>query len=350
MDLRRAVIGLGFGAFRASGLHRLAGAAIRGEGVALMLHHVRPWRSATPGFQPNRLLEITPQFLDELLTSVRRLGFDLVAMDEALRRLAGRARPFATLTFDDGYRDLVERALPVLERHDAPFTAFVTTGFADRSARLWWLELEEAVRRLGRVRLARPGLSVDLQTVTVGQKAAAFNQIYWTLRAGPEERLLDVVSELAAEAKVDGLKFVNDLCMTWGEIAALSRHRLATIGAHTLRHRMLAKWPLEVAREEMAQSKSKIEARIETPVRHFAFPVGDPASAGPREFALARELGFASAVTTRPGMLFSEHAAHPTALPRVSVNGEWQDTRAIEVLLSGAPFALWNRGRRLNVA
>ncbi len=55
-------------------------------------------------------------------------------------------------------------------------------------------------------------------------------------------------------------------------------------------------------------------------------------------------------MTTRPGMLFPEHAAHPTALPRVSLNGLWQDEAYLEVLLSGAPFALWNRGRRLNVA
>jgi hypothetical protein len=55
-------------------------------------------------------------------------------------------------------------------------------------------------------------------------------------------------------------------------------------------------------------------------------------------------------VTTRPGMIFSGHRDHLTALPRVSVNGNWQDIGYFEVLLSGAPFALWNRGRRVNAA
>jgi peptidoglycan/xylan/chitin deacetylase (PgdA/CDA1 family) len=350
MDFKRAAIGLGFDAFRASGLHRLAGPALRGEGVLLALHHVRPWRFAAPSFQPNRLLEIAPGFLDELIGGVRRLGFDLVTIEEALRRLGEGGRPFAALTFDDGYRDLAEHALPVLERREAPFVAYVTTGFADRTARLWWRELEESIRRLERVSIARQGLSIDLKTASLGQKAAAFNQIYWALRAGGEQRLLDVVSDLAAEARLDPVGLIADNCMDWNEIGALSRHPLATIGAHAVTHRMLAKWPLEVARDEMAQSRRAIEARIGMPVRHFAYPVGDPTSAGRREFELARELGFASAVTTRPGMLFSEHASHATALPRVSINGHWQDIRAIEVLLSGAPFALWNRGRRLNVA
>ena len=64
---------------------------------------------------------------------------------------------------------------------------------------------------------------------------------------------------------------------------------------------------------------------IGRPARHIAYPVGDPSSAAAREFALATEAGYALAVTTRPGMLFAEHAAHLTALPRVSLNGLWQD-------------------------
>jgi peptidoglycan/xylan/chitin deacetylase (PgdA/CDA1 family) len=113
---------------------------------------------------------------------------------------------------------------------------------------------------------------------------------------------------------------------------------------------MLAKWPAAVARAEMEGSRERIEREVGLPVRHLAYPVGDASSAGPREFALARELGFASAVTTRPGMVFAQHKAHLTALPRLSVNGNWQDARYLEALLSGVPFALWNRGRRLNVA
>jgi peptidoglycan/xylan/chitin deacetylase (PgdA/CDA1 family) len=350
MRLKDKIVGVGFGAFQATGLHRLVSPATKGRGVVLMFHHVRPWRPSTPEFQPNRGLEITPEFFDATLASVRRLGFEFVAMDEALRRLAEGGAPFAAVTFDDGYRDLQQFALPALERHQAPFTAYVASGFAGRSASLWWLELEEAVRRIDRLEIADDGFRTAMAAATMRQKAAAFSQVYWALRAGPEERLLKVVGGLAARANVDGAALVDDLCLDWAGIAALSRHPLATIGAHTIRHRMLAKWPREVARDEMARSAEEIQARIGKPVRHFAYPVGDPASAGLREFELARELGFASAVTTRPGMIFDDHRGHETALPRVSINGNWQDLRLIEVLLTGAPFAVWNRGRRLNVA
>ena len=123
-----------------------------------------------------------------------------------------------------------------------------------------------------------------------------------------------------------------------------------TIGAHTLTHPMLAKHDADVARREIAGSKQRLEAELGIPIRHFAYPVGDPGSAGPRDFALVAEAGFESAVTTRPGHLFPEHAAHLHALPRVSLNGLHQNEAALRALLSGLPFWLRSRGRKIDVA
>ena len=83
---------------------------------------------------------------------------------------------------------------------------------------------------------------------------------------------------------------------------------------------------------------------------HLSYPVGDRTSAGPREFAIAAELGFKTAVTTRPGVLFPEHNQCMTALPRISLNGEYQRLRYVRVLLSGSATAMWNGFRRLDAA
>ena len=71
-------------------------------------------------------------------------------------------------------------------------------------------------------------------------------------------------------------------------------------------------------------SRAVLEAALGKRPEHLAYPVGDPTSAGPREFRIAAELGFKTAVTTRPGVLFKAHRDHLTALPRISVNGEFQ--------------------------
>ncbi len=339
--VREQIIGAGFAFFRATRLHRGLAPLTRGRGAILTLHHVRPF-VGSDGFAPNRLLEIEPGFLDAALGRVRALGFDIVTMDEAVQRM-GRADapPFVALTFDDGYRDLVEHAVPILERHRAPFVAFVTSGFAERTARLWWLELEEAVRAGTRIEAA----GLVLPAASPDEKAVAFRTLYWHLRGGSEERLREVVARLAERAGIDCRALVRRLCLDWDGVRALAQHPLCTVGAHTLTHPMLAKHPADVVRREMEEGRRRIEIKIGLPVRHFSYPVGDPTSAGAREFAAAADLGFTSAVTTRPGMVFADSPAH--ALPRLSLNGHWQSLDSLEILLSGVPFALWNRGRKV---
>jgi hypothetical protein len=183
------------------------------------------------------------------------------------------------------------------------------------------------------------------------QKRQTFGEIYGWLRSLKDEsELRRVVRDLGTRYGVDALAPCRELCMDWPEIEKLASTKLATIGAHTVNHVMLKKWPREKALQEIRRSREVVEASLGKPCEHFAYPVGDPTSADAREFEIAKEAGFKTAVTTRPGVLFPEHAEHLTALPRVSLNGNFQALRFVDVFLSGAPFALWNRFRRVNAA
>jgi peptidoglycan/xylan/chitin deacetylase (PgdA/CDA1 family) len=344
VESKNLLIASGFSLFKLTHLHKIAAPFTRGLGAILMFHRVR--RGAAEPFSPNGLLEITPDFFDAVLTRLKTLGFTILSLDDALLRLqnegAGKQRPFAVLTFDDGTRDTREFALPVLEHHQAPFTMYVTTGFAERTARLWWVELEEAIRHLSQIPIDIAGEAINLPATNTAEKAAAFNLLYRRLVAGPEELMLDVIGRLMAKAGLEPAALVDALCLDWNGIEAMARHPLCTIGVHTLTHARLAKHGEELVQRELSESRRVIESHIGKPARHLAYPVGDPASAGPREFAIAEKLGFASAVTTRPGMIFPQHATQLQALPRLSINGNWQSLDAVEILLSGAPFALWN--------
>jgi peptidoglycan/xylan/chitin deacetylase (PgdA/CDA1 family) len=348
--LKTVATALALDAIGKSGLSSLLAPLTRGIGVILTLHRVRPW--IENGFAPNRILEITPSFLDEALVCLKNLGYELVTLTEAVARLrTGRGRtPFATLTFDDGYRDTLEHALPVLERHGAPMTLFVTPGFADRSARLWWVELEEAIGRLSRIVVEEKDCHFAAYSRNDAEKQETFEDLYWRLRKGPWQRLLNAIGALTAEAGLDSAHIANSLCLDWDSLGELSRHPLVTIGAHTMTHPMLAKCDERRAREEMSASREAIRRRLGVTPAHFAYPVGDSGSAGMREFTLAAELGFTSAVTTRPGVLFTAHAAHLLALPRISLNGLFQDVRRFETLMSGVPTLIKNKGRRCDAA
>jgi peptidoglycan/xylan/chitin deacetylase (PgdA/CDA1 family) len=345
MGFRHKIFAAGFGVLAATGADRWLRFFARGRGVILMLHHVRPWRPRA--FAPNRVLEITPDFLDVVLAELRCDGFDLIPLDAVPERLrqGPAARPFAVLTFDDGYRDNVEHAWPVLRRRNAPWTLFVTTDFAEGHGRLWWLELEEAIARLDRVTLSDDRHSLDLPSRTAVEKQAAFEAVYRYLRAKPEEQLRALTTALAAQAGVDTHRLASDLCLGWDELRALAREPDVSIGAHSVSHAILANCDATTAMREIADSKAVLERRLGQLIRHLAYPFGDPSAVSAREFLFARQAGYATAATARPGHVFSNHAAHLHALPRVSINGLFQNKRALEALLSGVPFWVWNRSR-----
>jgi peptidoglycan/xylan/chitin deacetylase (PgdA/CDA1 family) len=348
--LRDRVIRSGLGTLAWTGLHRLFKPVYGGVGAIFMMHHVRPARAAP--FQPNRLLEITPQFLRAVLGYLRAEGIEIVTLDEMHRRLQVRdtATRFACLTLDDGYRDNRDVALPILREFNAPATVYVASDFAEGHGRLWWVALERLIAANERITVTIDGGEQQIETATPADKRAAFARLNgWVVAQADDRAATRAVSAWCRRHGIDGDGISRDLCMTWDELRAFAADPLITLGAHTVTHCNLAKQDETTARAEIADSRARIVGALGREVRHFAYPYGYRSAAGPREFALARALGFTTAVTTRPGTVFAAHAGHLTALPRISLNGNYQEARFLPPLVSGAATALWNGFRRLDI-
>jgi peptidoglycan/xylan/chitin deacetylase (PgdA/CDA1 family) len=349
--LKQTIIRGGLESLYFTGAHLALRPFVAGVGAILTLHHVRPPRPER--FQPNRLLEVTPRFLTRVVKRLRRSGLDLIGLDEMHRRMTEGdfSRRFVCLTFDDGYRDTLKWAYPILKNAEVPFAVYVPTSFPDRLGELWWLVLEAVIARNNRIGLVIDGRDCKFDCRTVAEKRALYDDLYWWLRRLPTEAEMRVtIRNLAAFYQVDVAAFCEELCMSWQELAELASDPLVTMGAHTVNHSMLGKLTKDNARSEMDLSRSVIEAALSLTPQHLSYPYGDRTTAGPREFEIATELGFKTAVTTRPGVLFPEHRQNMTALPRISLNGDYQRLRYVRVLLSGSATAVWNGFRRLDAA
>jgi peptidoglycan/xylan/chitin deacetylase (PgdA/CDA1 family) len=348
-QLRHAVIRAGLDAMSLTGVHRLLAPIFSGVGTIFTMHHVRPAHAAA--FQPNHHLEITPDFLRATLEHVRAADVDIVTMDEVRRRLkeGDLARRFVAFTFDDGYRDNRDHALPVMREFGAPMTIFVASDFADGRGLPWWIAIERLLAKADAIEIDVDGTPQRIPAHTVALKEAAFAHLHEWVRNMPDERIARSILKLCARHDVDAAAISGELCMNWDELREIAADPLVTLGAHTASHCNLAQQTEVGATCEMRASRGRIEDAIGKPVAHLCYPYGDRHAAGPREFALAEAAGFATAVTTRPAMLFAEHAAQLTALPRVSLNGNYQNARYLPVLTSGAATAMWN-GFRKNAA
>lgn len=327
-------------AMHAAQAHRLATPVLGGIGVIFMLHRVRPDDGAA--FAPNRLLEVTPDFLDETIRLVKARGYECLSLDAATKRLrAGESSErFAVFTLDDGYRDNLTEALPVFARHDVPFTVYLATDMADGTAEIWWVALERAIAAATQIQITLEDQSLVLPTATTAEKYRAYDKIYWALRALPEDELRLKVRALAKAHDVDMTALTRELAMGWDDLRQLATNPLASIEAHTAGHFALAGLEAERVRAEIARGLDRHEAELGRRPTHFSYPYGGPDSAGPRDFTLAGEFGFISATTTRKGLIQPRHAQNMMRLPRLSLNGLYQDKRMLEVLLSGLPFAM----------
>jgi peptidoglycan/xylan/chitin deacetylase (PgdA/CDA1 family) len=339
--MKHQLISAGLTALQTSGLTRVAARWTRGLGAILMFHHVRP--KSYRSFNPFDGLEITPEFLEAVILHLKGKGYDIIPMSAVKQRLLAPdpSKPFAVLTFDDGYRDNVEHALPILKKYHAPFTIYVTTGFADGVSPLWWLDMADAVASGATMRVGDQVFAAKTKT----ERFAAHTALYQLYLRQPGLKQAGFVQDILTQCGITEGNWTKELCLDWEALRSLSQEPLCTIGAHTLTHPLLAKMPAEVARDEMARSKTILEERLGVAIHHMAYPVGDPTAAGEREFTMAAEIGYETSVTTRPGVLVADHAALSQSLPRLSVNGLHQTIPAFDALLSGLPFFLMNKGK-----
>ena len=349
--LNQSIIRGGLESLYFSGAHVALRPLIGGVGAILALRHVRPPR--TERFQPNRALEVTPQFFGRMVRRLRQSRLDLISLDEMHRRMVEGdfRRRFVCLTFDDGYRDLREWAYPILREEGVPFAIYVPTSFPDRLGELWWLVLEAVIARNDRVGLIIGGRDRTFDCGTEAEKLALYCELYWWLRGRPtESEMRGIVRSLAAYYHVDIPALCNELCMSWPELAELASDPLVTIGAHTVSHPTLSRLSQDAARSEMELSRSVVEAALAVRPAHLSYPYGEYTAAGNREFAMAADIGFKTAVTARPGVLFARHKRSMTALPRISLHGDYQQMRYVWVLLSGAATTMWKGFRRASAA
>lgn len=336
-----------------SGIGKVAAPALKGRGAILMLHHILPGGGLQTGFAPNAGLEITPEFLDDVIQFVRKIGYKIVSIEESWQIMTGAkqlSQPFVVFTSDDGYRDNLEHAYPVFAKNDCPFTIFIAPQITDGTCELWWRGLEQVIADNDRVTGEIAGNKFDLATSDTQAMQHAFAELYWPLRNLPEVEQRKWIRGFCARYQIDLDAMCSAQAMNWDELRQLASDPLCTIGAHTIHHYAVSRLTPDQVTREAVQSRQRIAQELGQEPEFFAYPYGDQGSAGPRDFDLIAKAGFKMAVTTRKGLIYDAHADFMTALPRLSINGAYQELHFIEALLSGVPFALFNKFRKLNVA
>lgn len=239
-----------------------------------------------------------PEF-DTLLGWVQR-QFTVIPLSEGIVRLANGTLPpaAAAITFDDGYRDNLEVAAPILRRRGLSATLFVASGFLDGGIMFNDVVIE-TLRRTSCLKLEIPELGIGpFQTDSLEERRQAIPLILKAIKHLPATRRSEIVQGLGVRA---GIALPRDLMMTTAHLREFSRFGFE-VGAHTENHPILASLPDDEARREIAGSRVALENLIDQKVGLFAYPNGRWAlDFDQRHRDMAKAAGFDAAFSTEPG-------------------------------------------------
>lgn len=324
--------------------------------VILTLHGVMDEADGPVGWRPLRP-RMSRAALDRALRLLKR-RYRFVRLAAALDMLAGRApiRPNSlAITFDDGYRNNLTHAAPVLQRHGAAATLFVASGLTDER-RLFLLDrLDYVLQRLPdpRIELAVDDIRLTARSGDRAEMRESFTRFRDTLKARcrDDERyraqLGRIVEECEQRAGASLLEMRESDPWTslarWDELRdGLRRYPGLEIGSHTHNHARLARVSDDIARAELRRSRALIRERLGVECDTFSYPNG---SFNARVAAMVREEGYRAAVTTQEGL--NQPGAAPMTLRRIGLPAECGKTDLL-ARASGFSQALseWRGGRQ----
>jgi len=238
--------------------------------------------------------------LTRQLRAVRRMG-NVMPLDEAVAALAeGRPLPSRAiaLTFDDGYRDNLEVALPVLHDLGLPATFYLVPGLLDRTVRPWWETLAwgfagagaAVIEWRGRRLVAGPGEASRESMLTVAEEVKRLSRAE---REAEVEALLDALCPAGSEDEV------AELFLDWEGAARLAEG--GAIGSHTMVHAILSEEPPDDQAADLSESRRRLEDGLGVSAATLAYPNGTAADYDETTLDAAAAAGYAAAVTTIDG-------------------------------------------------
>ncbi|MBM3984187.1 MAG: hypothetical protein FJ296_00620 [Planctomycetes bacterium] len=316
----------------------------------LMFHNVGtlPGAEYIPGH-----MRISEERLDRLLGALRHGGYGTLTvgqMAEALQR-GECPRDRVVLTFDDGYRDNLERLLPLLQRHGATATVFVQTG--PLHGRLNWLHHYfwvlhrqgphalggQLAQRLDGAREAVAALR-SLPPDPVGAEYQLKRVLKYSVSAADRDRLL---ADIFAAAGGRDAELARQVWLSPEDCRALDRAGVE-VGAHTVNHLVLSSLDRETQRAEIAGSLADLQGWLGHAVPSFAYPYGRSWDYNDDTRAVLAELGFRSAITAMPGL--NDPATDRYELRRIAVG---EHDRLGEILCEVDGVFDWFVRRGLNL-
>jgi peptidoglycan/xylan/chitin deacetylase (PgdA/CDA1 family) len=247
---------------------------------------------------------------------------DIVTLDEARRRLSqGAGAPhFISFTIDGAMRGVLTSALPVLKKHNVPFTLFVSPVQHDEKLLPWWLALEALVHRTPRLSLAVRGQVFRAACHRPEEKAEALDNLIPLLMAHPEPAVRRSIQAVCEADGVDLDAIAGEMLLDWAEIRGLAQDPLVTIGQLASECHGAGASAYDSVRESLRRDRARLGEAVGKGIRHIGFSAGWSGLVEDRDLEIVTALGFSSASLPEGGVAIAGGASRCAVLPRLCLS------------------------------
>jgi peptidoglycan/xylan/chitin deacetylase (PgdA/CDA1 family) len=248
-----------------------------------------------------------------------------VLSEEDLLRIVRDQKPLprrsALITFDDGYKDNYELAVPILKKLAVPAIFFIPTQIVNERKLGWWDIISYLVKRTNRSYIKFNGCEFSFNNDS--ERFSAIGKILKIMKTSKYETTKDLVEKLAESCRVEmpSQTMQSDQLMTWDEIKDSSRNGIA-IGSHTVSHRVLAMIDPAEQKIELEESKAALEDHLGHPIHSLSYPVGGYSSFTHETKSLAMAAGYTIAFSFNTG--YNHHRiSDPFNVKRIAPPQDW---------------------------
>ena len=260
-----------------------------------------------------------------------------VSLDEIIDFNKGDDKEWQiAITFDDGYRDIIDYGLPLIKKYKAYTTIFISTLFVEDKTRLSWWDLLIFIYERYRTALK---IKINGQTKTYNlaeqdERVKFLKELSSLfLETGREEA--DKLQELLLNQIKKEVTLPSNEFLSPKDLKLLAASEFITIGSHGVSHTNLAKLSPAEIKQELVESKKALENWINKKVDWFAYPYGKSKYRNDLALKYVCKIGYKGAFTTDGGYVSKQ--TDPYQIPRIGIDGKWEMTRFKARILSYLP-------------
>jgi peptidoglycan/xylan/chitin deacetylase (PgdA/CDA1 family) len=283
-------------------------------GSIYMLHRCAPINEENLYW--NEHMKVSPEYLENFLKSkAKYYNFitldDLYALSSVNKKIQ---KKFIIMTFDDGYLDNYEYALPIFDKLHIPFTVYISNSFPDKTSFLWWYIIEDIIQKNSHIVLSN---GKNFYCESKNEKEKLFLLLRSLVLKLDQNNLKDEFVNLFSNYEFDCESYNNELCLSWNMVREMSENKYCTIGSHTMNHKTLNQLTDVQLEYEIIQGKQLLEKKVGKTINHFSYPFGTFNEISSREIEFMKKSNFNTGVYSFGGGINKNNIKNLFELPRM---------------------------------